>query len=201
MKSLLIIILGIVITGAAGLAVLFSGVISFAADEEHTAAVHTLIETARERSIQRRSAGLTVPDLDVPERLLAGAPDYHEMCIGCHLRPGLKQTDLTLGLYPRPPALTSAEWGYGLKFVGDDSEQAAGRQFWIIKHGIKGSGMAAYGRTHSDEQIWDLVAFIRRLPDLTEAEYRVLTRREPNQAELNAHPEKRAAGGRTADTE
>jgi mono/diheme cytochrome c family protein len=188
MKSLLTLMLGVVVTVAAALAVALSGAINFAADEEHAPAVYRLIETARERSIQQRAADLAVSDLDDPARLLAGAPDYHEMCTACHLRPGLAKTDLTLGLYPRPPALTLAEWGYGLKFVGNDSDQAAARQFWIIKHGVKGSGMAAYGQTHSDEQIWNLVAFIRRLPDLTESEYRVLSRREATQGDVHAHP-------------
>ena len=58
------------------------------------------------------------------------------------------------------------------------SEEAAiQRQFWIIKHGIKASGMPAWGPTHSDERIWKMVAFLQSLPSLTPDQYQILTAR------------------------
>lgn len=51
--------------------------------------------------------------------------------------------------------------------------------FWTIKHGVKMTAMPAWGRTHSDPLIWDLVAFLRRLPALSPAEYEALTKSAP----------------------
>jgi mono/diheme cytochrome c family protein len=57
---------------------------------------------------------------------------------------------------------------------GDDI-QTARKNFWVIKHGIKASGMAAWGKTHDDQRIWAMVAFIKQLPTLTPEQYQVLT--------------------------
>ena len=50
-----------------------------------------------------------------------------------------------------------------------------GRIFGVIKHGIKASGMPAWGKTHDDQRIWAMVAFIKQLPTLTPNQYQVLT--------------------------
>jgi mono/diheme cytochrome c family protein len=94
------------------------------------------------------------PDLANEELISSGAGNYDAMCVGCHLAPGIKETELSKGLYPRPPNLSLA--------VIDDPAEA----FWAIKHGIKASGMPAWGKSMADEYIWGLVAFVRRLPDL-----------------------------------
>jgi mono/diheme cytochrome c family protein len=46
-----------------------------------------------------------------------------------------------------------------------------GQMFWIIKNGIKMSGMASYGKVHNDDEIWNIVAFVQRLPKMTPEEY------------------------------
>ena len=81
------------------------------------------------------------------------------MCAGCHLSPRAEPTEIHEGLYPRPPDLT--------KVVQSD----AARAFWIIKHGLKATGMPAWGKSMEDEYIWDMVAFLRKLPDLTAEQY------------------------------
>jgi len=72
------------------------------------------------------------------------------------------------GLYPLPPNL--AELSHKEHEVNDSKREAA-RQFWIIKHGIKMTSMPAAGKTHDDETIWGLVAFVRKLPTMTAEEY------------------------------
>jgi mono/diheme cytochrome c family protein len=94
----------------------------------------------------------------------AGAVLYKEMCSGCHLAPGMEATEISQGLYPEAPELSH---GTDLR-----AEQA----FWVIKHGVKMSGMAAWGRTHSDAMIWDLVAFLHALPSLSAADYQTATK-------------------------
>ncbi len=79
------------------------------------------------------------------------------------------------GLYPAPPDLTSHNEAHDEEHGG--FEAAARRQFWIIKHGIKASGMPAWGLTHDDQRIWAMVAFLQKLPELSEMQYQILTAR------------------------
>ena len=55
----------------------------------------------------------------------------------------------------------------------------AQRAFWTIKHGIKMSAMSAWGKSLDDGTIWDLVAFVRKLPAMTPEQYQRLAQRSP----------------------
>jgi mono/diheme cytochrome c family protein len=150
---------------------LYSGLYSIGADNKHFKVTHWALETLRERSIAREIRGMKVPPLNDPQLLLAGGQDYNDMCSGCHLQPGKTQSDLNSAMYPQPPNL-SLQPAKGL--YGDANARAA-RHFWYIKHGIKASGMPAWGLTHTDERIWAMVAFIQKLPTLTPEQYQILT--------------------------
>jgi mono/diheme cytochrome c family protein len=155
-----------------GMAFLYSGIYPIGADVPHNDLSYWALETLRERSIARAASDIEAPpDLDAPERLLAGGADYNDMCSGCHLKPGKTQSDFTLGLYPAPPNLTQVHEGLGDLLTQDR------RRFWIIKHGIKAAGMPAWGPGHDDERIWNIVAFLKRLPDLSPEQYQILTAR------------------------
>lgn len=158
------------------LGVLYSGVYPMGADVPHTKPVFWALETLREHSIARRSKGIEVPDLDSPEMLLAGGPDYNDMCAGCHLKPGKSKSEMSMGLYPQPPNLAMSAEAHAGHDHGDEKTGAA-RQFWIIKHGIKASAMPAWGPTHDDARIWAMVAFLQKLPTLTPDQYQILTAR------------------------
>lgn len=168
----------------AGAVFLYTGIYPMGADVPHNRITHWLLETLRERSIARASAAIPVPDLSSPELLLSGGPDYNDMCAQCHLKPGVNKSDLSIGLYPSPPNLSLASDDHERTHDAGDSANAQ-RQFWIIKHGIKASGMPAWGRTHDDQRIWAMVAFIQKLPTLTPEQYQILTAREP--AETSHH--------------
>jgi mono/diheme cytochrome c family protein len=77
----------------------------------------------------------------------------------------MERTDLSRGLYPKAPQLA----------FGTDLSPA--EQFWVIKHGVKLTAMPAWGRTHGDEQVWDVVAFLKKLPDLDPAGYDTAVKR------------------------
>ncbi|MEQ3635381.1 cytochrome c [Alcanivorax sp.] len=163
-----------------GLAFLYSGLYPIGADVPHNRLTYWLLETLRERSVARAASDIKVPsELNAPERLLAGGADYNDMCAGCHLKSGRTETDFTLGLYPAPPNLTLPGDEHGHDHAGntDNDDEAIKRQFWIIKHGIKASGMPAWGTGHDDERIWNMVAFLQRLPELSSAQYQILTAR------------------------
>jgi cytochrome c553 len=136
-----------------------SGIYNIGADDHHTKIVLAIIVQLRERSIGVRSRALEPPNLEEPRRILAGADHYAALCVGCHLAPGVTKSDIRAGLYPHPPNLAQE----------DPPDPRNG--FWTIKHGIKMSAMPAWGKTLDDTAIWDLVAFIRKLPAMTPEAY------------------------------
>ncbi|HNC52200.1 MAG TPA: cytochrome c [Accumulibacter sp.] len=170
MKRILLGALGAVVLAAvSAMAAVSLGLIPFSADEPHSEAVRSLIVFARERSIAMAAVGVTIPDdLASPERIRRGAGNYEAMCAGCHLSPGAADTEIRKGLYPQPTNLST-------KAEGQAVEAADARRFQIVKHGVKGSGMPAWSKGGMDDgAIWDLVAFVRVLPDTSPAGYRAL---------------------------
>lgn len=185
MKTVKCLILIAVGSFALGGVFVYSGIYPMGADVPHNKLTYRLLETVREQSIGRASRDIAVPPLADPELLLAGGADYNDMCVACHLKPGKVQSDMSIGLYPVPPNLSKREDEHGhADDAHGDPEQSSRRQFWIIKHGIKASGMPAWGPTHDDQRIWAMVAFLQKLPELTPDQYQILTARD----ESNASP-------------
>jgi mono/diheme cytochrome c family protein len=172
MKFLLGILFTIFVAIVGIFIVVTSGVINIGADQAHSPLVYDFLETARNRSIKHASKDILVPDLEKAEMISLGGADYKDMCAGCHLSPGVKGTDLSSGLYPKPPNFTEVD-----VVKRYQSEAGARQSFWAIKHGIMASGMPAWGASHDDARIWAMVAFIRSLPDLDENQYTMLTTR------------------------
>lgn len=150
---------------------MYSGVFDIAADSPHSALVHAIIKSTRDRAIDSRAASVSLPtDLADAERVRRGSGNYDEMCVGCHLKPGKTDSEIRKGLLPTPPDLTKTDPARNA-----NSELNAKRQFWVIKHGIKASGMAAWGKGGMDDAaIWDIVAFVQKLPSLSADDYRNL---------------------------
>ena len=156
-----------VVVAAAAIAI-YAGIFNVAADVPHTQPVYWLMKSVRERSVAIRAADIVVPaDLGDVRRVASGAGQYAEMCSSCHLAPGMKRTEISRGLYPRAPELRR---GGGL---------TPAEEFWVVKHGLKMTGMPAWGVTHSDEVLWDVVAFLRKLPELTPDQYQALVKSVP----------------------
>jgi mono/diheme cytochrome c family protein len=141
----------------------YSGQYNVAADAPHWDVTTRALATIRERSIAVRAAELTVPNLADPALIALGAEHYAGMCTGCHLAPGVGDNEMRQGLYPQPPNLSQPR------------DRSPAQSFWIIKHGLKMSGMPAWGVTHDDEAIWGLVAFLQQLPTMDAAAYATLT--------------------------
>ena len=168
----------VVLAGVAAVAI-YEGLYNIAADVPHTQPVYWLLETARERSVAVRARDIVVPnDLDDANRISKGRifGDVQWR----HLAPGMERTEISRGLYPRAPELRR----------GTDLTPA--EQFWIIKHGVKQTGMPAWGVTHDDELLWDVVAFVRKLPELTAEQYETMVKTAPKHEELMREMEPRA---------
>ncbi|MGH8212985.1 MAG: c-type cytochrome [Rhodanobacteraceae bacterium] len=164
-------ILWIIIFVGAGAIFIWSGAYDVSADTQHWPVTKQLMGALREHSIAQRAHGVEVPSLADPAMIKEGAVHYVENCSGCHLAPGLDDSEIRHGLNPHPPNLT--------RFAPDPAEA-----FWIIKHGIKMTGMPAWGPTHDDQKIWAMVAYLQKQPKMGVEEFRRLT---ANAAEEHEH--------------
>jgi mono/diheme cytochrome c family protein len=163
MKKVFWLVAILVVLGAVALGWACSGQYNVAADAPHWDLTSRVLATIRERSIAVRAANLTVPNLADPALIALGAEHYAAMCTGCHLAPGVGDNEMRQGLYPRPPNLSESR------------ERSPAQSFWIVKHGLKMSGMPAWGVTHDDDAIWGLVAFLQQLPTMDATGYKALT--------------------------
>lgn len=161
MRTLAAIIVFAVLLAAAAVGVIYSGIYDVAATSSHGGLVDWALATTMDRSVERRASAIEVPDLSAEEMHLAGATDFNEMCTGCHTPPGAEPTPLSQGLDPPPPDL-----GESVR------ELSPAELFWIVKNGVRMTGMPAWGVTHDDEELWGIVAFVQELPGLDGARYR-----------------------------
>jgi mono/diheme cytochrome c family protein len=116
----------------------------------------TAIATKAKHFLVRRASRVGVPPAPIDTRASIDEGDklFGTECSECHGNSGRKPTDAGRWMYPRAADLGSA-----------DVQKYSDREiFWIVKNGIRLSGMPAFGRVESDERIWNLVHFVRTLP-------------------------------------
>ena len=162
-----------IVTVLGGIAVfVFSGVYDVSADTPHWSITERIIEMMRDRAIATRASNISVPDLTDDGSVLKGAGQYAAMCVGCHLAPGIPESEIRPGLYPQPPNLSKHEL---------DPRTV----FWITKHGLKMSGMPAWGLGHDDATIWSIVAFVQKLPGMSPQQYKDIVAKAPPDEEMD----------------
>jgi mono/diheme cytochrome c family protein len=168
---------------AGGAITLYAGFYDISATDQHLAPTYRLLDVGMRQSVRRRADELTVPELQHPERGLAL---YRDHCAQCHGAPGVAPQPFALGMTPAPANLahTAAHW-------------KPAELFWATKHGIKMTGMPAWKYRLSDQEIWAVVAFLKALPLLSPAEYRVL-KAPPHRHEQQAAGEPDAGRGQQA---
>src|SRR5688572_18490099 len=143
--------------------VIVSGVVPIKASSGHWAITARLLDFAKLRSVSTHSLTIQAPPLDDEVLLLRGASHYENGCYSCHGGPGGDVPPMMAAMTPPPPALQSAA-----------SRFTAEQLFTIVKHGIKFTGMPAWPVQQRDDEVWAVVAFLRRMPDLDATEYRRL---------------------------
>ena len=141
-------------------AVIHAGLYDVAATTPHWPATSWLLEVARTRSVKAQAASIVVPPgLTDPAEVIIGVEHYAAHCAVCHGAPGVPKGDIAHGLYPPPPDLAKAAPIY-----------TPAELFWILKHGIKMTGMPAWS-DHSDDELWATVGFLEKLPGMSEQDY------------------------------
>ena len=144
-------------------AFVWSGWYDISANVQHTQPVYSLLERTMHQSVKLRATGIRAPPLDSPAMLTRGAACYLDKCMQCHGGPGAAQAEIGRSMQPLPGPLVdaSAKW-------------RAEELYWITRNGIKMSGMPAWQHRLPEADLWALVAFMQRLPELTAAEFRGL---------------------------
>jgi cytochrome c553 len=155
------------VLGFGGALVAVSGIIPIKASSGHWAVTRWFLNFSKERSVATHSLGLEAPSLDDPGLVLKGAGHYDTGCRPCHGNPALPQPQIAWKMTPPPPYLPPRI-----------SEWQPDELFYIVKHGIKFTGMPAWPSLQRDDEVWAMVAFLRRFPELDAAEYRRLTQGE-----------------------
>ncbi len=162
--KLLMTLLGVIVliaVGAIGFA--HSGIYDVSASASHSGPVSWLLSTTSHASIKRRAGAVDVPDLTDESLVRAGVNDFDTMCAGCHGAPGRVPEAVGQGLNPPAPDLAESA-----------AHMSSAELFWVTKHGIKMTGMPAWGATHDDDALWPVVAFMSSLPDLDAEGYQAL---------------------------
>ncbi len=143
--------------------VAWSGIYNVAASRGHWAIVDWLLRFGMENSVEAHAPDVAPPPLDDPDRIALGAAHFHAGCAYCHGAPDAPISPVARAMLPPPPDLRDR--------VGRWSDQEL---FQIVRHGIKYAGMPAWPVAGRDDEVWSVVAFLRRLPMLDAAAYRDL---------------------------
>jgi mono/diheme cytochrome c family protein len=145
-----------------GLAFIYSGFYNLSATEPHAAIVRWALGTMQLRSVEFHARGISAPELADSALVRRGVGLYLELCVNCHGAPAVEPA-IGRGMNPTPPRLALAAPDYS------DAEL-----YWIIRNGFKMAGMPGFEVGHTDEDMWALAAFVRRLPTLTVDDYQAM---------------------------
>ena len=173
MRLLLILLAILCLLAAAATFFVWSGTYNVAANVPHWNLTNWLLDEVREQSIASHSKGTIIPSSKDPRLAAAGFRHYHAMCRLCHNAPGYPRTEISRGLYPAPPDFTAK----------DTALPSTAEIYWIARNGIKMTGMPAFGGTHSDEELWEIVFFVKGLSNMKPEEYHTMV------GALNPHKE------------
>jgi mono/diheme cytochrome c family protein len=134
------------------------GYINFAADQPPSALERHAAMEAVDASTERHAPEMKNPIAPTEQNLLEGAKLYMNHCAGCHGIPSNADSQFGRSFYPRVP-----------QFFSDAPDMPDNQNFYITKHGIRWTGMPAWGKTLNDTQIWTVTTFLSNIEKLPPA--------------------------------
>jgi mono/diheme cytochrome c family protein len=142
----------------------FGGYYNVAAGEEDPAAVTWALTKVRVASIDRRANDKPPAGFGDAAMVQSGAKAYAAYgCANCHGAPGVMWLKYSEGLQPHPPDPKKIDL-------------SPAQLFWVIKHGINMTGMPSFELAGAkDDEIWSIAAFVKKMPDVSEADYKSWT--------------------------
>jgi len=142
-----------------------TGIVDFAASNRLWAVTDWYLSTAAQQSITLQSAMVTPPDdLDDPQRVARAAGHYEMVCATCHGSPARPPEAFAETIRAKPPRLVDR--------MGQWHPDA--RVFWTVKHGIKHTAMPAWPTQLRDDEVWDMVAFLKVFAAMPAQDYAAL---------------------------
>ena len=164
-----------------------SGFYDISATDQHLAPTYWLLDTAMKHSVKRRAEDIAVPQLGLPEQVNRGLALYRAHCVQCHGAPGVAPEPFALGMMPAPVPLvhTARTW-------------TPAEMFWVVKEGIKMTGMPAWKYRMSDDEIWAVVAFLPAMARMTPAQFAQLKTPPPERETPSSHEKPSAERGQRA---
>jgi mono/diheme cytochrome c family protein len=165
-------VIAVVVIIAAGI-YFFGGFYNVSAAVDDPDLMNWTLVHIREASINRRADATPPIKLDDPATIRKGAIEFAEHgCANCHGAPGVKWAKFSEGLNPGPPDLKESM-----------SDEAPAHVFWVVSNGIKMTAMPSFSKAGvPDEDIWEIVAFIKNLSNISEADYKAWTAPPPTVA-------------------
>ena len=161
------------LAASGGVLVAWSGLYSVAASEGHWVIIDRFLRFGMMNSVETHAPDVEPPPFDDADLIRLGAAHYYAGCAYCHGAPGSSITPVAQHMLPAPPDLTS--------HVSLWTDQEL---FWLVKHGLKYTGMPGWPVQDRDDEVWAVVAFLRQMPDMTQQTYRALAL-----AEVEAEPQ------------
>lgn len=156
-------IAALVVAPILGLFVAWSGLVSIGARSGHWAVTDWFLHWSMQSSVRTASLSTDVPPFDNPEMLKLAAGHYEAGCAMCHGSPARERSAVVFGMLPVPPDLKPRvpTW--------TDAEL-----FHIVEKGVRFTGMPAWPAEHREDEVWSMVAFLRKLPGMRADDYRAL---------------------------
>lgn len=169
-----------------GLGVLaLSGILNVAASVKPSAVTEWLWYIGVRQSVTLRSLAIEVPDLGDPARIRRAAGHYDLVCAKCHGTPDRPADAFARALLPRPPPLMDQM----------DHWRPPARVFWTVKNGIRHTAMPAWPAPIRDDEVWDMVAFLRAMPEMSRGTYLAMSGRGATDSCARCHGEDGQGGG------
>ena len=155
-----------IIVGIGAAAFFFGGFYSVAGTAEDPAIVTWALTQVRTASINRHADAAPPASIGDAASVQTGAKAFAAHgCTTCHGGPGVSWAKFSVGLHPDPP---------DLKEVVDHRTPA--QLFWVVRNGINMTGMPSFTLAGvKDDEIWSIVAFLKKLPSVSEADYKAWT--------------------------
>jgi mono/diheme cytochrome c family protein len=186
LKALLLLLLIVGLVAAGGVAYVTTRGLSA---REAPGQIETFVATGvRQLAVARSARELVNPVPRSPDAIAAGLAHFADHCASCHANDGSGDTALGRGLYPRAPDMRLAA----------TQDLSDGELYWIIENGIRFTGMPAWGEPGQEHESWNLVHFIRYLPNITKADLEhmgSLNPKSPDEIRQHREEEEFLSGG------
>ena len=149
------------LVGAAGF--IGAGFYNVGATKQHFQPVFSVLTLAMHRSVRLHARHIEPPPLQDETMVRRGATCFQDKCVQCHGAPGVAQGDIGKSMQPLPGPLVDATQTFHPREL-----------YWITRNGIRLSGMPSWEFRLTDSEIWDVVAFLQHLPQLSPQAYAAL---------------------------